>query len=155
MFFIILMIFIGGAFILQNLFGYFQIRHFTATFVKMRRRGRIAIGKRKGNFRSGTLVFLVIDEKGTIIEAQKMQGVTVFAHFHSLPDLIGDSIQSLAPEKLLNYNKLLRFAVQNAADNYTMFAQGKAIPDNVHTPVVDLSLYLRALLHKLKIGITK
>lgn len=150
MFFIILMIFIGGAFILQNLFGYFQIRHFTSTFVKMRRKGRVAIGKRKGNFRSGTLVFLVIDDKGIIIEAKKMQGVTVFAHFHSLPDLIDEPIQSITPEKLLTYNKLLRLAVQNAVDTYTMVSQGEAVPDNVHTPVMGLSLYLRALFQKLK-----
>lgn len=135
MLFFTLMVFIGGAFLLQLFLGYFQMRHMSRTFVVMRRQGRVAIGRKRGNFRAGTIVFLAIDGKGKILDARKMQGVTILARFRELEPLVGEQIQSIDQRKVSVYNKLLQLAIADAANNYRIVAEGGTIEENHGTPL--------------------
>lgn len=145
MFFIVLMLFIGGAFILQIFLGHFQVKHFSNVFVQMRRKGKVAIGRKKGNLRSGTIVFLAIDSQGTILDAKRMQGVTIFAHFHSMDPLMGESIRSIPKDKRDKYNKLVRSAIDDAVNNYMTVARGGTIQENHGTPLAAISLMVHSM----------
>lgn len=148
MFFYTLMIFIGGAFLLQMFLGYFQIRHFSRVFVRMRRQGRVAIGRRKGHLKSGTIVFLTVDSQGMILDAKKMQGVTILARFHSMENLVGESIQYIPKNKIEKYNKLIRLAIDDAINNYNTVVQGGTIQENQQSPIGNASVILKSLFRK-------
>ncbi|BBN97753.1 transcriptional regulator GutM [Sporolactobacillus terrae] len=144
MFFYELMIFIGGAFLLQIFLGYFQIKHFSNVFVDMRRKGKVAIGRKKGHFRSGTIVFFNVTDTGQIFDARKMQGVTILARFQTMKALIGENIQTLPEAKLKGFNKLLQQAIADSVHNYTVVANGGTIEQsNARTPLSGASMMIK------------
>ncbi|KLI03468.1 glucitol operon activator [Sporolactobacillus inulinus CASD] len=143
------MIFIGGAFLLQIFLGYFQIKHFSNVFVEMRRKGKVAIGRKKGHFKAGTLVFLNVDENGRIFDARKMQGVTILARFQPMKALIGENIQALPEVKVSRYNKLLQQAIADSVHNYTVVAGGGTIEQSSsRTPLSGASMMIRKMIFK-------
>lgn len=144
------MIFIGGAFILQQFLGYFQVKHFSHVFVQMRRKGKVAIGRKKGHLRSGTIVFLTVDEKGEILDARKMQGVTILARFHPMNSLVGENIQCLPEGKTKKYNKLIQKAIGDAVHNYTVVTNGGTIREEHRTPMAHASFMIKNLCRKAK-----
>lgn len=125
---IIIIAFMASAFILQLLFGYLQVQNFTKAYVELRQKGKVAIGKRPGKFRAGTIVLLAINHGGQIIDAKKMQGVTVFSSFKKLKGLENRPILSLKEKDLKDYNKLLRLTIEDAVNNYKIVMKGGEIP---------------------------
>jgi glucitol operon activator protein len=125
----IIMIFIAGAFIVQMALGYFQIKHFTKEYVELRRVGRVAIGKRPGRFRAGTIVLFAISNSGKILQAKKMQGVTVMAKVRELNGFTGKNIKTLNEQDMTHCNKLLKLAVLDAVNNYKIIMSGGEIPE--------------------------
>lgn len=77
------------AYILQIIFGLKQLKHFNTTYSELRKKGRVAIGRRSGKIKAGTIVMFAVDRKGMILDAKRMQGVTVVARFKSMPSYIG------------------------------------------------------------------
>lgn len=106
------------AYILQFLFSIYQIKNFNVTYRNLRRLGRVAIGRRSGKFRSGTIVMFAIDKKGIVISAKKMQGVTVLSKFKDMPAYIGEDIHYFDRYNPIvrKENKLLQIAIENARD---------------------------------------
>lgn len=76
---------IGGivitAYILQIVFGMKQLKNFNQVYSELRKKGRVAIGRRAGKVQSGTIVMFAVDRRGHVLDARKMQGVTVLARF--------------------------------------------------------------------------
>ena len=70
-------IFALGAYLLQILFGLKQIKHFNQNYQQLCKKGKVAIGRRAGKIKAGTIVLLAVDPAGIILDARKMQGVTV------------------------------------------------------------------------------
>jgi glucitol operon activator protein len=124
----IIMIFIAGAFVVQLLFGYLQIRHFSNEYSKLRRIGKVAIGKRPGTFQAGTIVFFAVSNSGKILKAKKMQGITVLAKMHDLQGFTGKNIEALEENDVIYCNKLLKSAILDAVNNYKIITNGGAIP---------------------------
>lgn len=107
MFFIMLIIILAVGFIVQYLFGFVQIKHFTKHYTELRENSRVAIGRRPAIIRSGTLVLFQLNNKNEIEEARYMQGVTVFSRFKQLKGLEGKKMNKLKEEDFTDYNKLL------------------------------------------------
>ncbi|WP_232509539.1 transcriptional regulator GutM [Parageobacillus thermoglucosidasius] len=128
----------AAAFIIQLALGYFQIRNFTKTYIELRRKGKVAIGRRPGKFRAGTIVLFAVNNKGDILDAKKMQGVTVFAKFKRLKGFENKNILSINDNDLNNFNKLVRIAVKDAINNYKVIMNGGEIPEK-------LSVYRRII----------
>ena len=42
-----------SAYLLQGFLGFLQIKHFTKVYGEMRRKGRVAIGRKSGKFKAG------------------------------------------------------------------------------------------------------
>ena len=112
-----------GAYALQTLLTLSQIKQFNKVFVELKRKGKVLIGRKGGRLVSGTLILFLIDDAGVIQEAKMMQGVTVFARFKALPNLVGEQILSLneTHDKIKKLNKFARGAVEDARSLYVRF----------------------------------
>jgi glucitol operon activator protein len=125
----IIMIFIAGAFIIQMGLGFLQIKHFSKAYAELRRIGKVAIGKKPGRIRAGTIVLFAISNSGEILKAKKMQGVTVMATFKDLHGFEDKNIKTLQEEDLAHCNKLLKLAILDAVHNYKTIMSGEVIPE--------------------------
>lgn len=116
-------------YIAQTLFAMQQSKNFAHTFTVLRRRGRVAIGKKRGLLASGAFVLFVLDEEGRIVEGQKLSGVTVLSRFRLFGAFNGHELSSLAPESDQRFNKSVRAAIVNARDNYRIIMAGGTAPE--------------------------
>jgi glucitol operon activator protein len=125
----VIMIFMAAAFLIQMALGYLQIKHFSKAYAELRKIGKVAIGKKPGRIRSGTIVMFAISNKGNILKAKKMQGVTVMATFKDLPGFEGKNLGNLKEADMAHCNKLLKAAILDAASNYKIIMNGGTIPE--------------------------
>ena len=145
------------AYIIQIYLGLKQIKHFSQVYAELRKEGRVAIGRRSGKLKSGTIVMFAINKKGTILAAKKMQGVTVAAHFKNMPDYIGQDIHYVDKYNptVRKENKLMQIAIEDARDVFLRIEAGiyKDVPKM--TPFMDLSTQIKLLPKRLKLQLKK
>ena len=120
---------VGAMFLLQAVLSVFQMRHFSKEFVKLRRRGKVACGRKSGGFHAGAIVMFLIDEDGIIQEGKKLMGVTCFARVKPLPGFEGKFVGGLTEADLPKYGKNLRKAILDASNTYNKFMAGEVIPE--------------------------
>lgn len=116
------------------LFGLMQIKDFNKNYIELRRIGKVAIGRKKGYLQAGTIVLILIDEKGIVISSRKMQGVSVFARVRKFKGLEGRPLSAITKEELKCFNKLLRVAILDAIKIYNIFKGGEK--QQIHDPKV-------------------
>jgi len=114
-------------FLLQAVLSVFQMRHFSKEFVKLRRRGRVACGRKSGGFHAGAIVMFRINEDGIIQEGKKLVGVTCFARVTNLTGFEGKFVGGLTEADLPKYGKNLRKAILDASNTYNKFMAGEVI----------------------------
>ncbi|WP_241993817.1 transcriptional regulator GutM [Mesobacillus foraminis] len=119
-----LIILIGAAWLVQSILGFVQIRHFNKKYAEMRALGRVAIGKRTGMFRAGTVVMFCIDKRNKILKAAKMQGVTVFSRVRELKGFEGKYLLKISEEDFKGVDKLTRLAITDALRSYDIISKG-------------------------------
>ena len=61
-------VFAASAYVLQAVISWKQLKHFNQTYSELRRKGKVAIGKRPGKIRSGTIFMLAIDDHDQVLE---------------------------------------------------------------------------------------
>ncbi|MFB6803314.1 transcriptional regulator GutM [Peribacillus butanolivorans] len=125
----IIMIFIAGAFVVQMGLGFLQIKHFSKAYAELRSIGKVAIGKKPGKIRAGTIVLFVVSDSGEILKAKKMQGVTVMAKVKSLHGFENKNIQTLQEKDMAHCNKLIKLAILDAVNTYKIIMSGGVIPE--------------------------
>lgn len=113
------------AYILQIFLGMKQIKNFNSVYIRMKRKGKVAIGRRPGKIASGTILLLGVDQRGTIQEAEMMQGTSILARFKPRPQFVGIDIHQLTDSPvLIKENKLTRQAAANAQKIYLKVERG-------------------------------
>lgn len=125
----VIMIFMAGAFVMQYIMGIYQIGNFRKAYGPLRRLGRVAIGRCSGRFRAGAIVMMAIDEKGNILRAERMQGVTAFAKFKELKGFEGKNVGTLTEEDAQGLNSQLRKAILDARNTYNVVVNGGQVPE--------------------------
>lgn len=153
---LILAIMVVSAFLLQTYLGLKQIKHFSAVYTEMRRNGRVAIGRKPGKVRAGTIVLLGLDRDANIIDARKLQGTSVIAKFKTMQKLVGINILELdinMPE-LKDENKMTRNTVMDAVDVYKKFINGEVIEEK-KAPLVELKNKALSLIKKSEVKAVK
>ena len=120
---------VAAMFALQAVLSGIQMRHFSKEFIKLRRRGRVACGRKSGGFHAGAIVMFLIDGDGVIQEGKQLCGVTCFARVKPLNGFEGKDVGALTDADLPRYGKNLRKAVLDARDTYNKFMSGEAIPE--------------------------
>jgi DNA-binding transcriptional regulator of glucitol operon len=132
----VFILFAVGAYIVQALLGILQIKHFNRVYRELRNQGKVAIGRRPGKFRAGTLALFAIEEDGKIIDMRLMQGVTVLSKFKQKAEYIGhdlhyiDSYHPLVQKE----NKLTQEAMENAREVYLKVSTGNYKEEPAPTP---------------------
>lgn len=150
-------LFCVAAYALQILFGLRQLKHFNQTYGEMRRIGRVAIGRRAGKIKSGTIVMFAIDSEGKVLAAKKMQGVTVLAHFKDMPTYIGQDIHYFDKYNPLvrKENKLLQTAIEDAREVFLRVEAGNYKDVPKYAPVVNVTTHAKLFLSRLKLQLKK
>ncbi|WP_209479966.1 transcriptional regulator GutM [Virgibacillus litoralis] len=111
--FIFIFAFIWG---LQFLMTHFQVKHYKSEIKKLSRRdsGYLGTGYYKKRLGNGAIIVLVCDEKSHIIDAKVMKGITVFARFKDIKQLVG---MKLEETKFVDFLSKKEFhALSNAVD---------------------------------------
>lgn len=150
-----------AAFLFQGLLGLKQIKNFSTTFHQLRLLAPVAIGKNPKKLRAGTLILLAVKEDGTIVEAQMMKGVTIFAKFKEVKSLRNQNIAEVAAsyEELKKFDKLTRVCLLDAYKNYVNYRVHKLAPEDFDgtvkiwsLPMIDKlkSIYYKALSNRRK-----
>lgn len=119
------------AYLIQSFLGFKQMKKFGEEYSQMRRKGRVAIGRRSGKISSGSIVLLSLDENGFINEGRKLQGTTVAAKFKDFNSLNGRRIDTVTykDNELVKEIKNTKKAVVDAVNNYNLVISGKEIPE--------------------------
>ena len=89
------------AWILQIVGTYFQMRHYREVLGRITREGNegfVGVGNAKATFGKGVILILVADEDDLVRRALRMRGMTIFARFGEVPDLVGMSLEELRVE---------------------------------------------------------
>lgn len=120
---------IMAAFLLQAVLSALQMRHFSKEFIKLRKQGKVACGRRAGGFHAGAIAMFLIDDNGMIREARKLEGVTCFSRVKAMDGFKGKYVGSLTGEEVPKSHKNLRKAVRDAALTYCKFMSGEEIID--------------------------
>ena len=110
----------GIAFALQGFFSFMQMKHLNNEFIKLRRKGKVAFGRKSGGFHAGAIVMFRIDEDGIIQEGKKLEGTTAFARVKPL-----DLTEEDGPQNHRN----LRKAIADAALTYRKYQAGELVPE--------------------------
>lgn len=113
------------AWVLQLIFGLWQMRRFTRHVKALRTEGRVAIGKARGRFTAGAIVLLVLDETDTIQRGEVMTGVTVFARFRPFNELNRKNLRVLTEADVSTLPKRLRLAALSAQEELRSYETSK------------------------------
>lgn len=87
-----------GAWLLQIVLGWWQLRRFNQAFDDLYRRGsKVGVGRSAGRFRARVIVVLAFDEQDRVQDGFIMRGLTVFARPRRMKELIGLKRDQLVP----------------------------------------------------------
>lgn len=130
-FLILFGVMVMSAFALQYYLGFKQIKTFGNEYTKMRREGKVAIGRRPGKIQAGVIVMFSLDCSGMIRYGKKIQGTTILAKFQDFNIFNGKKISeiTLDDEEMKSEIKITREAVMNAVNNYNLVMSGQKIPE--------------------------
>ena len=112
-----------AAFCLQFLFQMVQMKSFNKFYTKLRKKGRVAIGKAKGGFHAGAIVMFAIDQDGVIIDGCFMRGFTMLARFKNWDFFNGIDVGTIKKDDCATIGVSLRRAVLNASSNYNTISR--------------------------------
>ena len=124
-----ILVVVGIAFAMQAILGFFQMRNLTDEFIQLRRKGKVAFGRKSGGFRAGAVVMFRIDEDGIIREGKKLEGTTAFARVRPLEGFEGRYVGSLKKEDGPARHKNLCKAIEDAALTYRKYTAGELVEE--------------------------
>lgn len=139
-----LVIILGVSYLAQVGFSFFQLQDFSRTYGALRRRGKVAIGKRKNALSAGSIALFLINDDGTIQEARALSGLTVWARFKPLNGFNGIDIEQVTQGPLTRLPRGLRLAVLNARDNWLTVQLGH-IPQDPPGPATRILARFRRM----------
>lgn len=129
-----LIVILGVSYLAQVGFSFFQLQDFARTYGALRRRGKVAIGKRKNALSAGSIALFLVDDEGIIQEARALSGLTVLARFKPVKGFDGVDIVRVTEGPLARLPRGLRLAVLNARDNWLTVQLGQ-IPEDPPGPL--------------------
>jgi glucitol operon activator protein len=124
---LLFIILLALGFLLQSVLGVFQIKNFNKHYSELRKVGRVAIGRSKGIFRSGAVLMLALDAKANIIQAEKMQGLTILAICKRVQSLEGQPLLYMDEDAIKGMDPFLRKALKDAQRTYEIIMSGGTV----------------------------
>ncbi|WP_420174436.1 transcriptional regulator GutM [Luteococcus sp. OSA5] len=111
-------------YIVQTVLSMRQTKDYARHYARMRRQGRVALGKQKNLVANGAIVMFRLDDDGVVVEGRLLSGVTVFSRFRDFTAYNGRPLAGLDGEDCRQLNRSVRIAVNNARDNYLLASEG-------------------------------
>lgn len=93
MLFVCLLVFM----VIQATGTYVQVRQYKKAVRRLHKKGNVGIGSRRSKLKNN-IVIIACDNEGTIVDAELMEGLTVFTKFRRIPDIIGKNVFLLRDE---------------------------------------------------------
>ena len=113
---------------LQLFLTYRQMLHFSSEFAALRRRGKVAVGRKSGGFHAGAIVMFLVDDQGIIQEGRYMEGVTSLARVRPLPGFEGRDVVGLTRgDGPRRGHRNLGRALEDAANTYRLYTSGETV----------------------------
>jgi DNA-binding transcriptional regulator of glucitol operon len=125
-----ILIVVGIAFLMQAILGFVQMRNLTDEFIKLRRKGKVAFGRKSGGFKAGAVVMFRIDEEGIVQEARKLEVTTAFARVKNMDGFEGRYLGDLTKEDAPKHHVNLGKAIEDAALTYRKYTAGEEIEND-------------------------
>jgi DNA-binding transcriptional regulator of glucitol operon len=112
----IIIIFFGGAWILQLGLSYLQMKRFYKKVRRLRKGGCLgAIGKEGSMYKRKLYTVLVVDENDRVVHAEQLNGWTVFASLRPVPEVVGVTLADLMDDtKTLRISRKLLLSFRSA-----------------------------------------
>lgn len=132
----------GVLYALQTVLALRQMNDFSRAFTALRRRGRVAIGKKKGLLVSGAIVLFLVDDAGVILDGRRLSGVTVLSRFRGFGAYDGRRLPDLDVTGDRRLPKSVQQAIHNARDNYRTITSGGVAPEPP-SPLAQLGARIR------------
>lgn len=102
--------------LLQLILSGFQTKRFHQAVIRLRRPGcKTAVGFAGSNLKGKEYVVIVVDDSRTIIDAQRLKGVTVMASLKPASELVGIALDDLDGDPPPNVRAKSWEATRNAA----------------------------------------
>jgi DNA-binding transcriptional regulator of glucitol operon len=114
---------------LQFLFQMYQMRSFNVCYGRLRRKGRVAIGKSRGFFHAGAIVMFAIDSEGIVIDGSYMKGFTMLAKFKDWNYFDGHDVGAIETEDCKKLPVPLRRASLDASKSYNIIMSGGEVKE--------------------------
>ncbi|MGT2933518.1 transcriptional regulator GutM [Streptococcus catagoni] len=154
---IVLATIVISAYIFQIFLGMKQLKHFNTIYAQLREKGRVAIGRRSGKIKSGTIVMFALDKTGHVLDARRMQGVTVAARFKEMPQFVGQDIHYFDSYNPLvrKENKLVQIAIEDARELFLRTEAGTYEDVSKYNSAFDLDFHLKTWKNRLKLQFKK
>lgn len=125
-----LLLVVGLLWLSQVAGTYFQMEHYRKVLGGIRQAGGegfVGVGNAKARLGKGVILILVVGEDGSVREALRMRGMTVFARFKDAPDLVGRQLDGLRDADIEGpYEKGTMLAVRRAVEQIDRIMQEKS-----------------------------
>lgn len=109
---------------LQGCFSYLQAKNYINRLKELKKKGIVGVGVNKGKLSSGTIIMLVSDKNGTILDCEELHGITVFSRFKKNSIYNGINIynfENVIKKKEPKKTNVLLKAVQEIKNQLTNF----------------------------------
>lgn len=93
MLFICLLVFM----VIQALGTYVQVQQYKKAVRRLHKKGNVGIGSRRSKLKNN-IVIVACNSEGVVVDAELMEGFTIFTKFKQIPEIIGKNIFSLREE---------------------------------------------------------
>lgn len=91
--------------IMQGIGTYLQVRKYRAAVSKLHKLGNIGVGAKRGKLGGGNIVIISCKGDGIITGGEEMKGMTIFAGFKEMRDIVGRKIYDLKIDYLTDEKK--------------------------------------------------
>ena len=91
--------------IIQAVGTHLQVKKYRKAVSKLHKLGNLGVGAKRGRLGGGNVVIIACKGDGIITGAEEMKGMTIFAGFKEMPELIGRTIYDLKLDYLVDEKK--------------------------------------------------
>ena len=88
--------------LMQVVGTHLQVKKYRKAVSKLHKLGNLGVGAKRGKLGGGNIVIIACKSDGVITGAEEMKGMTIFAGFKELPELVGRTIYDLKLDYLVD-----------------------------------------------------
>ena len=88
--------------LMQVVGTHLQVKKYRKAVSKLHKLGNLGVGAKRGKLGGGNIVIIACKGNGIITGAEEMKGMTIFAGFKELPELVGRTIYDLKLDYLVD-----------------------------------------------------